>query len=221
MHIPEALLPPLWYWAAHLLMACLAAWILLTAPWRRLADNAQSHVWLGTCVGLMVLWSIHPGPLRGLDFHLLGATAFTLMFGPQLAILGLSVVIGSRVVMGDLPFEAFSVNALLLAGLPVALSHGILRLVEAALPRNFFIYIFVTAFFGAALVMAASGGIAVGLLAAYGPPPLALLAEQFLPYCLLLAFAEATLTGMIITLLVVYRPRWVGTFDDARYLPGL
>jgi uncharacterized membrane protein len=218
MNIPDALLPSVWYWAAHVLMAGVAGWIILTAPWKRLKDNAQSHAWLGTCVSLMVLWSIHSGLLRGLDFHLLGATAFALMFGPQLAILGLSVVVSMLVVTGRVPLEAFSVNVLFLAVLPVAVSHGILRVVEGALPRNFFIYIFVTAFFGAALAMAASGTTAIGLVATFGAPPLALLAEQFLPYCLLLAFAEATLTGMVITLLVVYRPQWVGTFDDARYL---
>ena len=218
MNIPDALMPSIWYWVAHVLMAGVAGWITLTAPWRRLKDDAQSHVWLGTCVSLMVLWSIHSGLPRGLDFHLLGATAFTLMFGPQLAILGLSVVVSMLVVTGRLPIEAFSVNVLFLAVLPVTVSHGILRAVEGTLPRNFFIYIFVTAFFGAALAMAASGSTAIGLVAAFGAPPLALLAEQFMPYCLLLAFAEATLTGMVITLLVVYRPQWVGTFDDARYL---
>ena len=34
----------------------------------------------------------------------------------------------------------------------------------------------------------------------------------------LLAFAEAWLTGALITLMVVYLPHWVGTFDDRRYL---
>lgn len=218
MNIPDALLPSAWYWAANVLMAALALWIVRTAPWRRLKDNAQNHVWLGTCVSLMVLWSIHPGVLRGLDFHLLGATAFTLMFGPQLAILGLAVVVSVLVVMGRMPLEAYSMNVLMLAVLPVAVSHGVLRVVEGTMPRNFFIYIFVVAFFGAALAMASSGSATVGLLSAFGAPPLALLAEQFLPYTLLLAFAEATVTGMVITLLVVYRPRWVGTFDDARYL---
>jgi uncharacterized membrane protein len=218
MNISEDLLPSVWYWIAHVLMAGVAVWIVRTAPWRRLKDNAQSHVWLGTCVSLMVLWNIHAAVLHGLDFHFLGATAFTLMFGPQLAILGLSVVVATRVATGQLPPEAFSVNVLLLAVLPVTLSHGILRIVERTLPRNFFIYIFMTAFFGAALTMAASGSAAIGLIAAFGAPALAFMAEQFLPYCLLLAFAEATLTGMVITLLVVYRPRWVGTFEDARYL---
>lgn len=29
-----------------------------------------------------------------------------------------------------------------------------------------------------------------------------------------------TLTGMVLTLAVVYRPSWVATFDDARYIKG-
>jgi uncharacterized membrane protein len=31
-----------------------------------------------------------------------------------------------------------------------------------------------------------------------------------------LAFGEATATGMVLTLAVVYRPQWIATFDDDR-----
>jgi uncharacterized membrane protein len=33
-----------------------------------------------------------------------------------------------------------------------------------------------------------------------------------------MAWAEAFTTGAALTLMVVYRPDWVATFDDARYL---
>jgi len=33
-------------------------------------------------------------------------------------------------------------------------------------------------------------------------------------------FPEAFITGMLTALLVVFYPRWVLTFDDARYLQG-
>ena len=42
--------------------------------------------------------------------------------------------------------------------------------------------------------------------------------DDYVPYLVYLAFAEGTLSGMLITLLVVYRPQWVATFDDLRYL---
>ena len=50
--------------------------------------------------------------------------------------------------------------------------------------------------------------------------------KDFLPYgqCLvaipLLMFGEAFLNGMVMTLLIAYKPRWVATFHDAWYLDG-
>jgi uncharacterized membrane protein len=38
------------------------------------------------------------------------------------------------------------------------------------------------------------------------------------PFYLLLGFSEAWLNGAAITLMVVYYPHWVGSFDDRRYL---
>jgi uncharacterized membrane protein len=35
-----------------------------------------------------------------------------------------------------------------------------------------------------------------------------------------MSWAEAFTSGALITVLVVYRPQWVTTFDDRRYLDG-
>ena len=43
------------------------------------------------------------------------------------------------------------------------------------------------------------------------------LLDEYLPFFLLLAFSEAFATGMALTVLVIYRPQWVMTFDDALY----
>jgi len=218
VNISAALLPPVWYLLAHVVLIAMALAFVLRAPWRKLGDSAFSHLWLGTSVSLLVLWSIRSPVIGGLDFHFLGATAVTLMFGPGLAIGCLALVMVGRLLMGQIEPAALSMDVLLLAVLPVALSHATLRLSQRLLPPNLFVYLFVAAFFGAGLAMVGSGGATVGLHAIFGTPGEAMMAEQFLPYCLLLGFAEATLTGMIVTLLVVYRPAWVGTFDDARYL---
>jgi len=45
--------------------------------------------------------------------------------------------------------------------------------------------------------------------------------DDSLLYLVCLAFGEATISGMLMTLLVVYRPSWVATFDDGRYLQRL
>jgi len=42
--------------------------------------------------------------------------------------------------------------------------------------------------------------------------------EPFVALGMMLGFGEAFLTGMLVTILVVYRRDWVVTFDDARWL---
>ncbi len=218
MNLPDNLLPPSWHWFSHLLFALALGWSIRAAPWRRLKDDEQLNLWLGACVALMLLWSIRTGIRPGLNFHLLGATVFTLMFGPYLAMAGLSVVLLGVTAFGLSGWVSFSVNGLLMGVLPVLVSHLVFRLVDGRLPNHLFIYIFVNAFVGAALAMALTGLAATGLLAAAGAYALDYLSSQYLPYFLLMGWSEALLSGMVMTLLVVYRPRWVATFDDARYL---
>lgn len=218
MSISESLLTSGSYWFAVLLGAVVLMWAAVSAPWTRLRDNTQIHVWLGTCVALMVVWSIHPTALVGLDFHLLGATAFALMFGLRLSIVGFAIVLCGLAVSGQLVLDAIALDYLLLAVLPALVSTAILHLVERMLPRNFFVYVFVIAFFGAAVSVMIAGTASTQLVATLSQGTAADMAEQFLPFVMFLAFAEATLTGMLITLMVVYRPHWVATFDDAQYL---
>lgn len=220
MNLSAFPLPSGWTMVAHALVVLIGLSVLRRAAWSRLRDNAQSHLFLGSCLTLVFVWGLRPPALGGIEFHLLGSTLISLMFGPHLALLAVGIATVGLVVVGRIAPEAYSVNVLLLGGIPVGLSWLVLRFTERMLPANFFVYIFGPGFFGAALGMVASGAVVAGLAAGFGEPATRLMAGEFLPYCFLLAFAEATLTGMLITLMVVYRPHWVGTFDDVRYLSG-
>lgn len=222
MNFPDALFPASWALGAFLPLGLAWVWCAHAAEWGRLRDAGQWNVFLGTVVALALFWSLKAGVRPGLNLHLLGATTFTLMFGRELAIVGLSVVLAAVTLNGDLNgqagWQAFGLNALVLVVVPVLLADAVRRLVERWLPANFFIYIFVTAFFGAGLTMVATGVFASALLAVAGiyPPPLLL--DEYLQYFFLLGFAEAWLNGGAVTLMVVYLPHWVGSFDDRRYL---
>ncbi len=219
MNLPDNLLPSSWSWFAYILFGLVLGRAIYLAPWRRLKDNETMHLWLGTCVVLMLVWGfLKTGVKPGLNFHILGATLFTLMFGPCLAIVGLSVVLLGVSFFGFSGWESFSVNGLLMCGLPVAVSYSIYRLADSKLPNHFFIYIFVNAFIGGALAMASVGLAVTGLLALAGAYSVDYLTTNYLPYYLLMGWSEAVLSGMLATLLVVYRPQWVSTFDDARYI---
>ncbi len=222
MNFPDALFPQAWAFGAVLPLLLAWGWAVRTAPWRRLGDSVQSNVWLGAIVVLTLVWSLRAGVKPGLDLHLLGAMAMTLMFGRQLAVIGLSLVLAAvslnLSLRGIETWAAFALNALVLAVFPVFVAHGLWRLVERLLPANFFVYVFLTGFFGAGLTVAATGLLATLLLLAAGVYPAAMLFEDYFPYFILLGFSEAWLSGAAITLMVVYKPHWVATFDDRRYL---
>ncbi|HJW25442.1 MAG TPA: energy-coupling factor ABC transporter permease [Rhodocyclaceae bacterium] len=218
MNLPDTLLDEAWYWAAWAVWAPLLALSIRRAPWGRLKESAQSNLWWGMIVLLALLWSLVAGVKPGLSLHLLGATVFTLCFGPWFAFIGLSLVLAAVTFNGSGGWLSFAFNSLVMAGVGSAASYGIFRLAERWLPKHFFIYVFVNGFFGAALAVVAVGVAACLLLALAGAYSLEYLVEEYLPYFLLLGFSEAWLSGMAMTLFVIYRPHWVATFDDARYL---
>jgi len=222
VNFPDALFPQSWAFGAILPLLAIWLWCIVTAPWRRLADSGQSNVWLGTIVILVMVWSMKAGVKPGLNLHLLGATMFTLMFGRQLAIIGLSLVLAGVTFNGELQghagWLAYGLNALVLAVFPPLLADAIRRAMERHLPVNFFVYIFVAAFFGAAAVVVATGLLASALLWLADVYAASALLDDYLPYYVLLGFAEAWLNGALVTIMVVYLPHWVGSFDDRRYL---
>ena len=218
MNLPDNLLSEGWYWVAWAIWLPLFARSLLKAPWSRLRESELMNVWLGTVVLLTLVWSLKAGVKPGLSIHLLGATVFTLTFGAHLAFIGLSLVALGLVLNGAADVFSYAINALLLAGAGVLLSQRIYALVLRLLPRHFFVYIFVNGFFGAALTLIGVGILSTVLLALAGAYPWDYLLEEYLPYFVLLGFSEAWLSGMLMTLFIVYRPGWVLTFDDSSYL---
>lgn len=197
--------------------ASLAA--ILSAPWQRLRDEEQLHVWAGTIVTLMLIWSLKAGVKPGLNLHMLGATAYTLMFGWQLALLGLMVVLSAVTLNGAAGWESFGINGVLMAVVPVGAAGLLGRWVTRRLPANFFVYVFVGAFFSAAAVALLVGLLATLLLSIVGIYPAEELFSEYLPYFMLLGFSEAWLNGAIVTLMAVYCPHWLASFDVDRYFP--
>ena len=218
MNLPDGLLASEWLLASWGLFVAGFLYAVRHASWGRLADGAQQSVWLGTIVILILIWSLKAGVRPGLSLHLLGATVFALAFGPWLAFIGLCMVLAGVSLNDGGSYQTFAANALIMAAVPIAVSMGVLRFSERFLPRQVFVFIFVNAFFGAALAIGASGLAACILLAGADVYPAEYLFSEYLPYVLLLGFSEAWLSGMVVTLFVVYRPAWIGSFDDARYL---
>ncbi len=192
---------------------------LMSGDWRRLAEPARLNLFLGATVAVLALWQIRTGVKPGLTFHLYGISAMTLMFGFWRASFAGVLVLLANAAFGRGNPVALGIDALLQAVLPAAVSWGVFRLLDRRLPNHFFIYVLGNGFFGAALAVAAVGLATTAVMALAGVYPLDYLLTQYTPYAaLLIAWAEAFSTGMAITMMAVYRPAWLETFDDARYI---
>ena len=151
-------------------------------------------------------------------FHLLGMAGLTLTLGAPLAMISAALVTAVHIGIHGGQWANVAVVWLTLCATAILTTHAVLRAAERWLPANFFIYIFVVAFFGTALSLASAGVVALLVFAAASDVTAGKALSQYAPYLIQLGFGEAMLTGMIVTLGVVYRPQWVATFDDTRYL---
>jgi len=218
MNFPDSLLPETLLLATNALMLVVLYISLKKSPWQNIAQPDLQNVFLGTLVCIMLIWSIRAGIKPGLNFHMLGATLLTLMFGPHLALIGMFVVLGLVTAFGHAGLYTLGLNFLLMAALPVLFSHTLFKWVDKKLPNHFFTFVLVNSFFGAAIAIALCGAAATLILTASGIYQSNYLYSNYLIYYILMGWSEAFLTGMAVTLMVVYRPSWICTFDDKRYL---
>jgi uncharacterized membrane protein len=218
MHIPPESIPaPLRVTAdIAFLGACIAAYRF--APWGRLREANRFNVYLATIVSLSVLWWLRAGIASGMTLHVLGAMLMTLMFGPTIAAAGMAAVLTLATLYGVGHWGSFTVEAFMLGALPVGIAQSIHWLVARFLPRHFFVFIFLTAFMGAGLTLFATALGHALLLNVLGARSWPEILHDYLPYAAMLSLPEAVLTGSTVALMVVYRPQWVVSFDDALYL---
>lgn len=207
----------------------LLAWIIVAvfimnalrwAPWKRFERSEQQHVFLGSCLAMTLLWSMQANVNDSLDFHLLAMTTFTLMFGWSLALLGSAVVVAAATLVGNAEFATYPVNYIVSGIMPASFTWLAWRLTQRYLPRHFFIYIFINAFFVGGFVAMLCGFSVAFLLSYTGSVSTEVLDMHYIPYFPLMFFPEAVLNGWLTTMLVSLRPEWISTFDDDLYING-
>ncbi len=220
MDLPSDLLPASVLWLSLILFAWLLWRAVRAAPWGKLRDNEAMHVFLGTCVILLLLWNLRAGVAPGLNFHILAVTSMTLMFGWAFALFGVCLILVGSTLMGPGGWETFALNALLMGAIPILLTRVFLVTAQRWLPHNFFIYIFINAFLAAGLGALLTTSAAVLILTLSDVYSFKALTYEYLPYFPLMFFSEAVLNGMLMTVLVAVCPAWVASFDDDLYLKG-
>lgn len=220
MDFPAPLFPAAMLWLANLLLVVVTVVAFWRAPLRLLLENRFSHVFFGACVVLLMLWNTGVGVLPALNFHLLGVTAVTLMFGWAYAVFAVLMVAVGTVINQGGAWESLGLNALVTGCIPIGVTQLLLRIAQKKLPHNFFVYVYVNGFLAAGFSIIAVSCVGAALMLAADAGSADWLSYQFYPYLPLIFFSEAITNGMVMTALVALRPAWVASFDDNLYLRG-
>ena len=209
-------------WLVAIGIVLLPAWWLALrwANWRRLAQREQLHVFLGASVFLMLLWTLRTEIQPGFSWHLSGMVSLTLMFGWSLALIGGSLTLVGITLAGLNDWGGYLPSVLIEVLMPATLTQVVLGLVRAYLPKHYFIYVFINAFLAAGLISLLMALATTGLLLAVGAYPLQRLQDTYLLFLPLMFFPEGVLNGWTMSVLVGFRPDWVGSFRDEEYLDG-
>lgn len=188
---------------------------IVRAPWFRVLERESSNIYFAAIVLLLVFWNLNAGVMPGQSLHFLGASAVCLMFGWEFAFLAIQVLIVFVILDGRVSWDALAWNGLILGALPTLFTHTLLRFTQKRLPHNYFVYFFINTFLATILGVLLIT-LALGLLMNREAYPA--LTQGVLPFLAMLALPEGILTGMIISVLVIYKPQWVTTFRDKDYL---
>lgn len=182
-------------------------------PWSTLRHVAARGPWIAACVALACLWGAQGVLPTALPMQLSGACLLVLMFGWPLAVLTLLPVALA---------ESWLAGGDWTHALPLAFWNGVLPATAAlglgiATRRwpHVFVYILGRGFLVTALAVGASGALRVWLAGAPpGSDPAVLLTAG-----VMIAWGEAFATGALAAIFVAFRPHWLLTYSDARYLP--
>lgn len=204
-------------WVAGLIVFAALWFDWRRTNWRGLLEGPVANRLFAATVALMLLWNLHAGLKPGHRLHLLGVTAAVLTFGRGRALAALTVASLAALLVHRVPLSAWPFNFAVMAVLPAWITSAADRVIQRRLPNNFFVFLFLnTCAVAVAGVLAVGGGATLTFV--LGGAELAPLLADYLPYFLLLSFAEAWISGMLITVMVVWLPGWVASFDDRRYL---
>jgi uncharacterized membrane protein len=223
MTFPADAIPAILQWLLHAVFAVVLVLSLRHAPWDYLRNREDSNILFASAVILWVVWQLRSDipATEGLEFHLLMATTITLMFGWAFAFLVICAAQLLVSVQGMEAWGSFAAIAVCNGAVPIAVTVLIYHAARRWLPRHFFVYIFVCCFLAGALSMLASRLLGMALLlSGEGYTVYQMTADGYFLMVPISMFPEAFVNGAVMTMLVVFKPHWVGSFRDQHYLQG-
>ena len=220
MSFAQSVLAPWALVMTWLLSLCVIVWCLCLRPWRPLLeDTALQHRWMAATLAVMLMWQLRAQAVDWLTLHLVFTVLMTLVFKMPLALISNVMINVAMVAIGRNDWSLMGANVLVTGIVPAIVTGFVWRIVDRRLPDNLMVFLFACGFFGTALATLGGGLSAVALIIVAGTDPEAVyLAQEYARFLPLLMPSEAFITGMLLSILLVYHPSWVATFNDHRYI---
>ena len=220
MSFAQSVLAPWALVMTWLLSLGVIVWCLCLRPWRPLLeDTALQHRWMAATLAIMLMWQLRAQAVDWLTLHLVFTVLMTLVFKMPLALISNVMINVAMVAIGRNDWSLMGANVLVTGIVPATVTGFVWRIVDRRLPDNLMVFLFACGFFGTALATLGGGLSAVALIIVAGTDPEAVyLAQEYALFLPLLMPSEAFITGMLLSILLVYHPSWVATFNDHRYI---
>lgn len=217
MNLPAAFFPNWLLLICAIMGLLICVWAVKREKWQQLSQ-AEINSWLACSVIVLMIWQLKAQIYAGLTFHILGVAALTLIAGPNRTLLSIATLVGLHLSFGSGDIRSWGLSFLLVGALPVLSTQAILHFAQRQFSPNLFVYIFVNCFAAGAISMWLFGLVNSTLLLFFNAYPASFLIDDALPVYFLMGWPEAFITGLNLTLLIVWRPEWVSSFNDRVYL---
>lgn len=183
-------------------------------------------IWLApaTILFLAIAWNISPtlpgqpaGKFYGLIFHFYGASLLTAMFGPAIAlsILFPVALLGVYAIQGS--YQLAAQHYLMVCVLPTVFAYLSIQIIQRFIPKHLFVLILGNGYVAAFMSVILSGTFLLAIkLVSGGTSQLDF--EGWLLGLIIIAFMEGSLSGMLLAILLIFRPHWVSTYNEEAYM---
>jgi uncharacterized membrane protein len=208
-------------WLANGLFAYILYRAATRAPWRIVLNNAiMVNALVGLMFGAFVFWQLNAGIRPGINFHVLGATLFMLMFGSHVATVTITLIMLASWLRTDATLLSLGLNGLLMISLPVTFSDWLLRFSKRNLPKNLFLFALWNGFACGAFTIVLNVAATVLLLLLFTHYTWPQIQYHYLIPAPIIVLTEAFTTGAMTTAFTVFQPQAVMNFSDEEYING-
>ncbi len=219
MFIANELIPQWLQVTTTLITALMLPACIRFADWRAVIQvPVRQHLLFASLLFLVVLWLLSVRHIDGLLLHLAGMTAVTLLVGWRFAVLAGALATIAYTLLSGQDLAAAPLAWLVTVVVPASVSRLLVYELRRIRFRNLFIYLLGAGFGGGVLSAVFMSLAGVAALHFCDRPDYVAGALENWPLIALIAFPEGFINGMLLSVIVVWYPDTVKTFDSVKYL---